>query len=237
MKNPTKLSKRILIILICALFAFCLAQGVLAQGTVVKAEASTTQPQVGSTLTVTIKISNVQNLAGLDTTLTWNPAVLNLKSSALNLGDSHSDGVLHGSNIKTDVSDLNAGDIFAMEIKVSGSYNLVATESGKTTQAFSGSGTIVTLTFNAIKAGSASLSLKSELSDFSINGQPANLIDHQDIADTVTVVAVPTSETSTTPGFASTAIVAIFIALFAAAAVLIIRQIYKHRTTPSQKPL
>ena len=41
---------------------------------------------VGSTLTVAIKISNVQNLAGIDTTLTWNPAVLDCKISVLNLG-------------------------------------------------------------------------------------------------------------------------------------------------------
>ena len=53
-----------------------LRYSVSAQGTVVRAEASISQPQVGDTLTVKIKVSNVQNLFGVDITLNWNSSVL-----------------------------------------------------------------------------------------------------------------------------------------------------------------
>ena len=147
-------TKKILAISVCLLFSFMLINGVLAQsGTVMNAQASTTQPVVGSTLTVKITISNVQNLAGIDTTLTWNSAVLSLSGSTLNLGDSHSNFVLHGNDINTDSSNLKSGDIYVSETKVSGSYELVAQSVGSSTPGFHGSGTIVTLTFNVLGAG------------------------------------------------------------------------------------
>ena len=199
MRNPKTLFNKAVAILICTLFFSGLIYGVSAQAdTIVMAQASTFQPHIGGTLTVLITISNVQNLAGIDTTLQWNPNALSLSSSNLNLGvEIHQNGVLHGSAIKTDVNNLNAGDIYAMETKVSGSYELVATESGKSTQSFSGSGTIATLTFNVLAAGSADLSLASELSDFPVSGQPSNLINHQDSADVVNVGSSSPSSSST----------------------------------------
>lgn len=234
MKNQTKLS-RILVILVCSLFSFCFVGGVFAQsGTVMTAQTSSTQPQVGSTLTVTIKISNVQNLAGIDTTLTWNPAVLSLSGSTLNLGDSHSNGVLHGSNINTDSNNLKSGDIYVSEIKVSGSYELVAQSVGSSTPGFSGSGTIVTLALNVLSVGSANLNLQTDLADHPASGQNANNIDHQDKADIVTTVTSASSSSQTsstttsgsstpvTPEFSTVAIIATLIALATAAAVFTI---------------
>jgi hypothetical protein len=196
MKSPIKwTSKKIIALLVCVLFSFGLFYGVSAQSsTVMSAQASTTQPQVGSTLTVTIKISNVQNLAGIDTTLQWNAAVLSLTNSALNLGDSQPNGVLHGSNINYDENNLSPGDIYVNETKADGSYHLVAQSIGASTPGFSGSGTIVTLTFNVLAAGSANLSLQTDLADHPASGQTANNIDHQDTADVVT--AVTTSSVS-----------------------------------------
>jgi hypothetical protein len=90
------MSKISFTILICILFSFIFVTSVFAQGTIVKAEASTNQPHVGDTLTINIKISNVQNLFGIDVTLSWNPSILSVVSATSQLGvESHSGGVLH----------------------------------------------------------------------------------------------------------------------------------------------
>jgi hypothetical protein len=199
MANPTKnASINFMILSVCVLLSFCFIYNVSAQSTVVNAGASTSQPQVGSTLTVTITISNVQNLFSIDTSLQWNPSVLTLTNTVLNLGDSHSNGVLHGSNINTDSNNLKSGDIYVQETKVAGSYELVATSVGASTDSFTGSGTIATLTFNVVNAGSAGLSLSTDLSDKAASGSTANLIDHQDTASSVTAVTSGSSSNPTT---------------------------------------
>ena len=187
MNSPMKLtSTKILVLLACAVFSFASICTVSAQTTVVNAGASTTQPQVGSTLTVTLSISNVQNLAGIDSTLTWNPTVLTLTDTALNLGDSHSNSVLHGSNLNYDGNNLESGDIFVQETKVSGSYNLLAQSIGASNPGFTGSGTIVTLTFNVVGEGAAELSLQTDLADHPPAVQTANNINYQDTESFVT---------------------------------------------------
>ena len=120
MTSPINLTpNKIVALLVCAVLSFCLISSISAQSsTIIDAQASTSQPQVGSTLTVTLKISNVQNLAGIDTTLQWNPSGLSLTNVVLNLGDSHSNGVLHGSNLNYDSNNLNSGDIYVQETKV-----------------------------------------------------------------------------------------------------------------------
>ena len=167
-----------------------------------KAEASTSQPHVGDTLTVNIKISNVQNLFGVDVTLNWNPSVLSVVSATSQLGvESHSGGVLHEtSSYPIEVVD----DIASQSI---GEYHLLATSTGSASP-FSGSGTIATVTFKVTSSGSTGLTLASELSDHPAAGGTANLIVHSDTADSVTAVAsepsisptpTSTSETSATP--------------------------------------
>jgi hypothetical protein len=217
MANPIKLkSQKILTILVCTLISFCLVCSVSAQNTTVNASASTTQPAVGSILTVTMAISNVQNLFGIDTTLRWNPSVLSLSNVALNIGDSQPNGVLHGT-INRDYNSISAGDIYVNETKVSGSYELVAQSFGHGTPSFTGSGTIATLTFNVIGTGSAGLSLQTDLADKALSGQNANNIAHQDIASSVTAVgsgssSTPTSSTTpSVPEFQNTIIISLFI--------------------------
>jgi hypothetical protein len=225
--NPNSLRfKKVLAVLSCLLFSFVLINTATAQSsTVVKAEASNLSPQIGGTLTVTIKISNVQNLAGIDTTLLWDSSVLTLQSTTLNLGDSHSDNVLNGNHMNTDPNNLYSGDIYMQETKVAGSYKLVAQAVGASNPAFSGSGTIVTLTFVVIKVGLAGLSLQTDLADHPAAGQTAQNIDHQDTADTVTTIA--SSTTPTTPEYPVTAIVAVIIALASTGIVLYIKKSQK----------
>jgi len=196
--SPKKsLLNKIIVLLVCAVISLGFIYTVSAQSTVVNASASTSQPQVGSTLTVTLSISNVQNLAGIDTNLQWNPSVLTLTNSVLNLGDSHTNGVLHGTNLNYDSNNLNSGDIYVQETKVSGSYGLLAQSIGASNQGFTGSGTIATLTFNVVSTGSAGLSLQTDLADHPSAGQHANNINHQDTASSVTAVASGSSSTPT----------------------------------------
>src|SRR5665648_189244 len=203
MKNPSKLTPKIVLpFIVCMLVSFFFVSCVSAQGTIVKAEASTTHPHVGDTLTVNIKISGVQNLFGVDVTLNWNPSVLSIISATSQLGvESHLGGVLHEtSNYPIEVVD----DIASQS---TGQYRLLATSTGSASP-FSGSGAIVTLTFRVTNPGSTGLALTSELSDHPAAGGTPNLIEHADTVDSVSALAsgslttpTPTSapETSTSP--------------------------------------
>jgi len=242
-------SCKVIAFLVCVVLSFGFIYVVSAQSTAVNAAASTTQPQVGSTLTVTLTISNVQNLFGIDATLQWNPSVLSLTKTALNLGDSQHNGVLHGSNLNYDANNLNSGDIYVNETKVSGSYELVAQSIGASTSSFNGSGTIATLTFNVVSAGSAGLSLQTDLADKAALGQNSNNIAHTDTADSVTAVAAGSSSTPTnsptnshtstptpTPEFPTLATLSIVLVLASAAIVLSAKKIIKPSSTSGIKP-
>ena len=126
MKNPSKLMAQIsLALLVCTLVSFIFVSSVSAQDTAVKAEASISQPHVGDTLTVTIKVSNVQNLFGVDITLSWNPSVLSVVSAISQLGlESHSGGVLH----ETSSYPIEVVDDVASQS--TGQYHLLATSTG-----------------------------------------------------------------------------------------------------------
>jgi hypothetical protein len=152
MKNPTK--QITMLLLVCTLLSFCFVYPALAQSTLVKAEASASQPHVGDTLTVNIKISNVQNLYGVDVTLKWNTTVLNLISATPKLGvESNPEGILHeSSTYPIEIIDNTA-------TQSSGEYHLLATSTGSSTPAFTGSGTIATVTFTVTTIGSTELAL------------------------------------------------------------------------------
>lgn len=221
MNNPSKAtSKIVMAILVFMLFSLCLVYTVSAQSTVVNAEASISQLHVGDTLTVYIKISNVQNLFGVDVTLDWNPSVLKLVSPTPQLGvESHPSGVLHeSSTYPIEVVNNNAS-------QSDGEYHLLATSTGSTTAAFSGTGTIATLTFTVTSTGPIGLELSSELSDKAATGGTANLIDHTDTVDSVNAV-IPEFPTIT---------VTIVLVLLATASIVLSAKLLKNRANLSIK--
>ena len=115
MTSP-RLTKKILVILVSSVLLSCIVLSAAAQTTVVSAKTSRSEPHVGDTITVVLSISNVQNLFGLDALLTWDPAVLQMTTSSLNLGvEMHSDGVLHGTHINTNPDNLKSGVIKAVQ--------------------------------------------------------------------------------------------------------------------------
>jgi hypothetical protein len=217
MNNPTKSgSKIILTVFVCTLLSFNLVYGVSAQGTIVKAEASTSQPQVGDTLIVNIKISNVQNLFGIDLTLNWNSSILNLVSATPQLGvESHLGGVLHESQsfpIEVVYNDAS---------QTLGQYHLLATSTGSVTPAFSGSGTITTVTFNVTGIGSTGLALEDvELSELTTD-RTVNLVTPSTSVDPVNPII---------PEFPITAIMGLLLVL-ATASVAISTKMLRTRTT------
>jgi hypothetical protein len=248
MKNPSRsIPKITFTILTCLLFSFIFASNVSAQGTVVRAEASTSQPHIGDTLTITVKISNVQNLFGVDVTTNWNPSVISVVSATSQLGvESHSGGVLHEtSSYPIDVIDDAA-------LQSTGQYHLLATSTGSASS-FNGSGTIATLTFRIISTGSTGLALTSELSDHPAAGGTANLIVHTDTADSVSAVASgPSTSVSPTPAstvvssttpqpstsvpeFSNIALIALFIIFLSATMVTFSTKMLKSKSMLSTK--
>jgi hypothetical protein len=243
MKNPNKLMAKItLTLLFCTLVSFIFVSSVFAQGTAVRAEASTNQPHVGDSLTVTIKISNVQNLFGVDITLSWNPSILSVVSATSQLGvELHPGGVLHEtSSYQIEVVDDTAS-------QSTGQYHLLATSTGSASP-FSGSGNIATLTFRVINPGSTRLALTSELADHPAAGVNANLIVHTDTADSVSAVASGTSTTPTPtktqssitpqpstsiPEFSNVALIAILIIVISATVATISIKILKNKSIVS----
>ena len=129
MKNPTKLASTVfLALLICTVIAVSFFSVVSAQNTVVKAEASTIEPKVGDVLTVYIKISNAQELFGVDVTLSWNPSVFKVIAATPQLGvESHSGGVLHESS--TYPIEIDSNNVSQLD----GQYHLLATSTGSST--------------------------------------------------------------------------------------------------------
>jgi hypothetical protein len=195
------------------LLAVCLASATQAAATTVKATTSASQPKIGDTLTVTISISDVTNLYGVDVQLEWNPDVLSLIEAKSMLGaEANQGGVLHESGTDTLLIVEDSAS------KETGTYSLVATSTG-TSPSFTGSGTIATLTFNVTTAGQTNLTLQSELADKPATGETSNFIEHTNTADNVTTVV---------PEFTSIAIIALLV--IAATAALVVTK--KHIAKP-----
>jgi minor extracellular serine protease Vpr len=191
MKNPIKAI--MVAVLVCTIASICFVYTASAQSTQVKAEVSTIQPHVGDTLTINIKISNAQNLYGVDVTLDWNPSTLALVSATHQLGvESYSGGVLHeSSSYPIDVIDNDAS-------QSDGKYHLLATSTGSTTPAFTGSGTIAVVTFTVTGTGASGLALNDvELSQLASDGT-INLVNPSTSVDSVTPVGSFVSATPTT---------------------------------------
>jgi len=217
MKNPSMNRKKLSLILTCTLLVICTVNVAFAQSTVVKAVASSSQPLIGDTLTVNITVSNVQNLFGVDVTLSWDKNVLSIINATSLLGvESYPEGVLHET---VDDPLMVVKDLVSQE---AGQYTIAATSTGSAS-AFNGDGEIVTLTFNVTGTGATELSVTSKLSDKPAAGQTSNLIEHTDTADAVDAVV---------PEFSSIAIVGLL--LVTATTTLILSKKHLAKQNPSQ---
>ena len=150
------------LIFVCAIATCCFIQPASSQSsTIMKVETPSTSITVGIPFTITITLTNVQNLYGVEVVLKWNPAVFQATNIDTQLGvESYANGILHETS--------SSPPIFIAENNVTqntGEYRLVATSMAQAPP-FSGSGTIVKITFNPINEGDSALDLESQLSDY-----------------------------------------------------------------------
>jgi hypothetical protein len=150
----------LLLVTICLLLCPILA--VSAQtSTVVAVVPSTVLANLGESFTVTVSLSNVQNLYGLEVILNWNPDALRVSKVDVRLGvETYPDGVLHESS--------SSPPIFIAEdnlTQTEGEYSLVATSMAPASS-FSGRGNIVKLTFEPLALGASKIDLESQLLDY-----------------------------------------------------------------------
>jgi hypothetical protein len=218
MINLTKQGKIVLFsILVFSLLSPCLVYAASAQGTTLSAQASTNQPKVGETLTVTIKISNAADIYGLDVTLSWNSSVLKAVSATNTLGvESHSGGVLHeSSSYPIAVED----DAISTD-----QYHLLATSTGASTASFNGAGTIATVEFNVTGTGATGLALDAELSVRNSNGDVSLATPSTNVDSAIAV-----------PEFPTTALV-VGLIVAAAVSVLVITKLHKPKAHLAEIP-
>jgi len=118
---------------------------------IVKVDPSTNFANVGDMFSVNVIVINVQNLYGLEVTLSWNSTVLQAESADGRMGQP--DGVL-----------FNPVSIVRNSTQ-QGTYALSATSTSPAPP-FSGNGTIVRMTFRVLNPGTSGLSLNSQLADY-----------------------------------------------------------------------
>ncbi len=129
--------------------------------TTVVVSPSTPSPTPGETFHVTVSLTDVQNLYGLEVILKWDPSVLRALGADVRLGvETFSDGILHISPSSEPVL-IAENNLTQSE----GKYSLVAA-SVSSASSFSGSGNIVILTFEAVQIGNSVLDLESQLQDY-----------------------------------------------------------------------
>lgn len=179
---------------------------VFSQTTATVVEPETVAVHLGEPFTISLSVSNVQNLYGLEIILNWNPSLLEATNVDMRLGvETYSDGVLHEND--------SSPALFIAENNLTqtrGEYRLVAT-SMNPAPAFNGSGNIAKITFNPLNIGDSILDLESQLSDYPPLDRDPRIsfpIDHVTIDSTVTVydstfTPAPTS-TPTSPSTSPT---------------------------------
>jgi hypothetical protein len=199
----------IVVLVLVSLLVVLPIQMVKAQTATVSVSPKTSTASVGKTVTVAIQLSDVQNLYGFDVTLSYNNAVLQLTSSKLDLGTSSiPGGVLYGDPVSTNI--VAGGVYYNTSLSTSSDYELFATSentAGNTVGPFSGSGTIVTLTFTVLSSGQSPLTLNVQLASYAQpgSGEPSEPISATAVSGSFTTTSSSTSpSTSQTPSTSPT---------------------------------
>jgi hypothetical protein len=193
--NPKQTAKREILVIMSILGLITLfpIQMAYAQtGATVNVNPQMSVAQVNDTFTVNITISNVQNLFGLELTVTWNASILQLVTANSRLGvQSYPDGVLYGTRLNYDDNSLVSGDIYVEDNSTSqaaGEYHLAAACVGGSSS-FSGAGNLVILTFQVKELGQSAINVQSTLADKPVLGEDtSNPITHTDLNGSVEVV-------------------------------------------------
>ncbi len=120
--------------------------------TIVRMEPDTVSANVNETFTVNIAVVDVQNLYGLDITLSWNSTVLRPLEVNVRLGQT--DGALYN-------------PLYIAENSTQADRYVLAATSTAPASSFNGTGDIVRITFNATNIGNCTLALsETQLWDY-----------------------------------------------------------------------
>ena len=191
-----------ILLLVMGCLAYSPFETVFSQTTTVVVEPEAVTANLGEPFTITVRLSNVQNLYGLEVILNWNPDVLEVTNVDVRLGvETYSDGVLHEID--------SSPPLFIAENNITqtlGQYRLVAT-SMNPAPSFNGSGNIVKITFNPLSLGDSILDLESQLSDYPPLDRDPRIsfpIDHTTLDSTATIyestsTPTPTSQPTSPP--------------------------------------
>jgi hypothetical protein len=138
MRVNQKKTGLIVALLLASLLVVLPIQMAKAQTATVSVSPQTSTASVGKTVTVAIQLSNVQNLYGLDVTLSYNNAVLKLTNSQPDLGTSSiPGGVLYGDPVSTDI--VPGGVYYNTSLSTSSDYEIFATSENDSNPDFYGS--------------------------------------------------------------------------------------------------
>ncbi|MGA3288884.1 MAG: cohesin domain-containing protein [Candidatus Bathyarchaeia archaeon] len=234
MRFNQKKTSIVVLLFVASLLVVLPVQMVKAQTstTTVTVTPQTSTPVVGQTLTINIQLNNVQNLYAVDVTLNWSTSSLSLQTNQSFVGTSN--GVLNNpTSVVIDTASQQTGE-----------YHLVAT-SVNPASAYSGTGTIATLTFKVTSAGDSNLTLASTLADYAPGGI-SEPIAHNDLSGTVDATVSSTSSSSPTPTSASptpsipefpmVATFSVVVVLSSAIIVLSVKKIIKTTSVSGIKP-
>jgi len=163
--------------------------------TIVKVEPYANAALVGGTFTASIAVTDVQNLYGLEVTVSWNASVLNIVGVNVRLGiESHPDGVLH------EIPGIAPINLYQNEtIQGQGKYVLAASSSAPAAS-FNGSGNLVRLTFNVKNRGNTRLALETRLADRPPPGGVSSPITHTSMSGVFGPIHVFISPSTVTLG-------------------------------------
>jgi hypothetical protein len=185
----------LLLVAACTLMVVLPIQAAVGQtptGTIVVPESTINS---GNTLVVNVTIKNVQNLWGLDATITWDIHTMQLVKVSDWLGaETYPGGVLHETPSYPIAVAANETS------QESGSHHIAAISQGDAAP-FYGSGTIATLTFT-VTATQSTINVTSELADYPEPGETTSEpIPHTDLGLFVETMPTtsPTINPSTTP--------------------------------------
>jgi hypothetical protein len=149
----------------------------------------------GNTLVANVTIKNVQNLWGIDATITWDSRTMQLVKVSDWLGaETYPGGVLHETPTYPIAIAANETS------QESGSHHIAAISQGDAAP-FYGSGTIATLTFT-VTGTQSTINVTSELADYPEPGETTSEpIPHTDLGLIVETMPItsPTINPSTTP--------------------------------------
>ena len=138
--------------------------------TVVSLEPHASFRQVGETLTLQVRLVNVESLYGVEVTVYWNASLLNMTDVDVRLGES--DGVLY-EPIFSPITD---------RVSIEKNRCTILGTSQPPAASFNGSGTIAILTFNVTAIGQCELSLESKLASNIMTSTGVEPITHTKVS-------------------------------------------------------